>query len=908
MAESQYTAPATYTITFPSLSEAEVNVSVNGVKLSTSDYSIANYSTSGSGTVTITSTVNTGDIVRVYRDTDVSTPEATFAAGASIAAADLNNNNLQLRYKLQEKAVSGDISTNAVTSDAIRDSAVTTDKIADGAVTTVKIADDAVTTDKLADNSVTNAQIADSSISGAKITDGTLDVAAVKAGDFVTLAEQNASPDAAGSDDEIASTAASNKRYDVLYQSGTPSGTDWPTGKIWYDDNNNKTLSIWNGSAWTTIQSNVPEIANDTSPTLGGDLDVATFDIVSSNNNNIDITPNGTGEVVLSTASVSDLTSGRVVLAGSSGALEDNSALTFDGTTLTTNNLSATGTASLSGITYPSSDGTSNQVISTDGNGTLSFSSISSISNAGIQNVVEDTTPQLGGDLDVNGNAIVSSSNVDIVFNPGSSGASKFVDGGVMIGSTSDPDADLEIQTVNPIILLTDTDVSGSPSCQLSGNNGNFGYYADAFNDNGGDHRWYSGGTSSGDEIMRLDSDGNVGIGSTSPQAKLEINDTGAAQADTPTIRILANTPTIRFADNSGSAESSEICGNDSALIFRVSEPVDTQTPLTEHMRITGDGNVGINTTAPLVDLQVNGSILAGPDSDEGQLSVPNYNGTDVSSYFQLNTEGNRSASLSLANCRSNSLADPAVLLSKSGGNIGTPTVLGSSQSFGHLVFNGYDGSDFVRGAQISAEVDGTPAAGSMPGRIVLSTTASSASSPTERVRIDSSGNVGIGTSSPDVELDVNGDIRASDGILFGTDTAAGNTLDDYEEGTWTPTLAALSGSFSRTYTTQAGTYTKIGNRVIASGKIKLASESGTGSSLFVQSLPFNPTVSYDSGVVGDAVNFGNIQPTALISNTSTNGFQLRAVDGTQGSANIDVSHLTNTSEFEFTVSYRVAT
>ena len=54
MAESQYTAPATYTITFPSLSQAEVKVSVNGAELSTSNYSIAGYATSGSGTVTIT--------------------------------------------------------------------------------------------------------------------------------------------------------------------------------------------------------------------------------------------------------------------------------------------------------------------------------------------------------------------------------------------------------------------------------------------------------------------------------------------------------------------------------------------------------------------------------------------------------------------------------------------------------------------------------------------------------------------------------------------------------------------------------------------------------------------------------------------------------------------------------------
>jgi hypothetical protein len=335
MAESQYTAPATYTITFPSLSQAEVKVSVNGAELSTSNYSISGYSTSGSGTVTITSTVNTGDIVRIFRDTDVTTPEATFAPGASIKANDLNENNRQLRYKLEEKIDASNIATDAVVTDAIRDLNVTTAKLADGSVTTIKIAADAVTNAKLADNSVaieqmqdnsvntpelvnaavtnvkladnsvsqskmqddsvgtaeiinlnvttakladnavttvkitddnvtepklapnsvTNRQIADGSIDGAKITNGTLDIQSVLAVDFRTLAEQNAGPNDAGNDDEIATTAANNKRFDTVYQSGTPTGTDWPVGKLWYDHVNDQTLSVWSGSNWLGISS-----------------------------------------------------------------------------------------------------------------------------------------------------------------------------------------------------------------------------------------------------------------------------------------------------------------------------------------------------------------------------------------------------------------------------------------------------------------------------------------------------------------------------------------------------------------------------------------------------------------------------------------------------------------------------
>ena len=339
MAESTYTAPATYTITFPSLSQAEVKVSIDGV-LQSSGFTISGYSTSGSGTVSFTSAPTAGSKVRVFRDTTILSnqlpaPKSDFQPGASIKAEDLNVNMDQVLFKLAEKIDEGDISNDAVVTQAIRDLSVTTAKIADSAVTTVKINDSAVTTakindaavtnvkladnsvslakmqdnsvdtpelvdnavttakitnlnvttekindlavtnaklaadavstvkvlddaitePKLAANSVTNRQIADGSISGSKITDGTLDLQAVLAVDIRTLAEQNASPNDAGSDDELGTTAANNKRYDTIYQSGTPSGTDFATGKLWYDHANDQTLSVWSGTNWLGISS-----------------------------------------------------------------------------------------------------------------------------------------------------------------------------------------------------------------------------------------------------------------------------------------------------------------------------------------------------------------------------------------------------------------------------------------------------------------------------------------------------------------------------------------------------------------------------------------------------------------------------------------------------------------------------
>ena len=97
----------------------------------------------------------------------------------------------------------------------------------------------------------------------------------------------------------------------------------------------------------------------------------------------------------------------------------------------------------------------------------------------------------------------------------------------------------------------------------------------------------------------------------------------------------------------------------------------------------------------------------------------------------------------------------------------------------------------------------------------------------------NSAGNVGIGTASPAKPLDVTGDIRTSTGILFGTDTAAANTLDDYEEGTWTPTTGGTNPSV------QKATYTKIGN-IVHISLYAVTFGNSTGTNIF--GLPFTVT------------------------------------------------------------------
>lgn len=73
---------------------------------------------------------------------------------------------------------------------------------------------------------------------------------------------------------------------------------------------------------------------------------------------------------------------------------------------------------------------------------------------------------------------------------------------------------------------------------------------------------------------------------------------------------------------------------------------------------------------------------------------------------------------------------------------VGSQTVVTANDVLGAIRFSGSDGTNFVRAAQIVGVVDGTPGTNDMPGRLVFSTSADGSATPTERMRIDSAGNV----------------------------------------------------------------------------------------------------------------------------------------------------------------------
>jgi hypothetical protein len=151
-------------------------------------------------------------------------------------------------------------------------------------------------------------------------------------------------------------------------------------------------------------------------------------------------------------------------------------------------------------------------------------------------------------------------------------------------------------------------------------------------------------------------------------------------------------------------------------------------------------------------------------------------------------------------------------------------------------------------------------------------------------VEVTAAGDVLIGgtlPASPNITLASSGLITlggTSPGIQFPTTAIASanaNTLDDYEEGTWTPTY--VSGLASGGFTSTTGTYTKTGNVVVARMSTFFTVAGGTAQlngPLIIGSLPFAAAVVNGGPTVGGENNFGQQLPF-IVSSTSTGGNQL---------------------------------
>jgi hypothetical protein len=149
-----------------------------------------------------------------------------------------------------------------------------------------------------------------------------------------------------------------------------------------------------------------------------------------------------------------------------------------------------------------------------------------------------------------------------------------------------------------------------------------------------------------------------------------------------------------------------------------------------------------------------------------GTKIAPNFGSQNVTTSGLIEVTSDGDSALTLSRASSNTTA-AQISFFKSRNTQASKQVVVSGDISGLIRFYGYDGTSLSEAARIQANIDGTPGANDMPGRLVFSTTADGASSITERMRIDSDGNVGIANAAPTEKLDVTGNIKVSGSATF---------------------------------------------------------------------------------------------------------------------------------------------
>jgi hypothetical protein len=225
-------------------------------------------------------------------------------------------------------------------------------------------------------------------------------------------------------------------------------------------------------------------------------------------------------------------------------------------------------------------------------------------------------------------------------------------------------------------------------------------------------------------EMMRLTPTG-LGIGTTSPAELLHV---------------FGQSPRIQLTDSDTGADHL-INANSSvgSLAIQCDTNAEGSSPSLQ-FSVGGNERVRIDSS---------GRLLVG--TSNARTNIFN---TVAAKLFQVESDGG-TAGASLIRSSADGGSPDLVFGKSRSASVGGNTIVQSGDAVGSISFQGNDGSEFVAAASITAEVDGTPGANDMPGRLVFSTTADGASSPTERMRITSGGNIGIGTTSPASKLSV---------------------------------------------------------------------------------------------------------------------------------------------------------
>ena len=266
-----------------------------------------------------------------------------------------------------------------------------------------------------------------------------------------------------------------------------------------------------------------------------------------------------------------------------------------------------------------------------------------------------------------------------------------------------------------------------------------------------------------GSERLRVDSNGDVGIGTNNPGNALHVLKNGDGQTPVFFETTNGSQGELRFYNDSNgwSLDSggnlrfvTGRTGNGSPTRFSIDS--DGIAAFTNNVSIadtifrTGDTGTKIRFPANnTVTVETNDTERLRVDSTTGRLllntasSIPSEPGEGHNPILQVAHVSGNVANLGISVSRfqaSNPNSVPIILQKSRNSTIGSHTIVEDDDELGRIEFAGSDGSNFRTAAAISGDVDGTPGSSDMPGRLEFKTTADGATSPTERLRIDSRG------------------------------------------------------------------------------------------------------------------------------------------------------------------------
>lgn len=238
--------------------------------------------------------------------------------------------------------------------------------------------------------------------------------------------------------------------------------------------------------------------------------------------------------------------------------------------------------------------------------------------------------------------------------------------------------------------------------------------------------------------------------------------------------------------------------------------------------------------------------------------------GVPIDSAIEVHSEGGTDpGGIAIHRHTDNNALGGHILSLRSRGTHASPTIIQDNNIINRIVSTAYDGTDYEQLTEIRSEIDGTPGSNDMPGRLLFLTTPDGSATISERMRIDSNGNVGI-----------NGAANAS-ALLDITSTSKGSKP-------WPSMTGAQRDAISTPATglTIYNTDTDLVNIYNGSQWQPLSDSGGVGGINYLENDSFN----FENLTVGDWVAYADAAATT-------------PADGTGGSPNITFNSTISASE-----------